>query len=118
MTHWSVTLPVIDTLLGAPMYSNLQTIDLFFQTGALKVGSQRRQVIPPCRRVAADAVTVRADGVEGGPGVVCVKLPAAPKGVTVNAERLVEGAGYDYADGVARVRFVNRADPVEVVIRR
>jgi hypothetical protein len=69
-------------------------------------------------QTSADAVTFRADGVEGSPGVVCVKLPAAPETVTVNGEALAEGAGYDYSDGVARVRFVNRADAVDVVIRR
>jgi hypothetical protein len=69
-------------------------------------------------RVTADAVTFRADGIDGSHAVVCVALPSAPKGVTVGDQPLAEGDGYDYVDGVARIRFVNRADPVPVVVRR
>ena len=67
--------------------------------------------------VGDDAVTFTADGLEGSPAVVCLKLPAAPEAVTVNGLTLPAEA-HDYADGILRVRFTNRADPVEVVVRR
>ena len=63
------------------------------------------------------AVTFTADGLEGSPAVVCLKLATAPKGVTVDGETLPADA-FDFAGGVARVRFTNRADPVTVVVER
>ena len=67
--------------------------------------------------VTDDAVSFVADGLEGSPAVVCLKLPAAPKGVTVDGVALPADA-YDFVDGVARVRFTNRAEPVKVVVQR
>ena len=67
--------------------------------------------------VTDESVTFAADGLEGSPAVVVLKLPAAPKGVTVDGEPLPADA-FDFADGVLRVRFTNRADPVKVVVSR
>ena len=63
------------------------------------------------------AVTFEADGLEGSNAVVCLKLPAAPKGVSVDGTALAADA-YDFADGVLRVRFTNHAEPVRVVVER
>ena len=41
-------------MLRAAMDCYLEAIDLFLQAGALKVGSHRRQIISPRRRISAD----------------------------------------------------------------
>jgi hypothetical protein len=86
-------------------------------------GADAGVVAAACRvseeRVTDDSVTFRADGIEDTAAVVCVKLPAAPKGVTVDGQPVSAGkTGFDYSDGVLRVRFTNRADAVSVVIKR
>jgi hypothetical protein len=68
-------------------------------------------------RVTDDAIRFQADGIDASNTVICVKLPAAPKEVTVGGKPL-EASAQDYADGVLRIRFVNSATPVSVVIVR
>jgi hypothetical protein len=68
-------------------------------------------------RVTDDAISFQADGIDASNAVICVKLPAGPKEVTVGDKRL-EASAQDYADGVLRIRFVNSATPVSVVIVR
>ncbi|MGN6626493.1 MAG: hypothetical protein ACTHLN_07720 [Tepidisphaeraceae bacterium] len=59
--------------------------------------------------------TFAADGLEGSHGIVCLKLPSAPKSVTVDEQALAKDA-FDYADGLVRVRFTNKATPQHIAI--
>lgn len=68
-------------------------------------------------QITEEAVSFQADGLEGSPAVVCLKLPSAPSGVTVDGEPLSADA-WDYAEGIARIRFTNHAQPVQVVVKR
>ena len=59
--------------------------------------------------------TFAADGLEGSHGIVCLKLPSAPESVTIDDQALAKGA-FDYADGLVRVRFTNKATPQHIAI--
>jgi hypothetical protein len=67
--------------------------------------------------VTADSIKFRADGLEGSHAVVRVAMPAAPKSVTVAGTALAADA-FDYADGALRLRFMNSAAGVDVVVAR
>ncbi len=67
--------------------------------------------------VTDDSITFRADGVEDSPAVVTLMLPAAPKSVSVDGKELPADA-HDFAGGLLRVRFTNRAKGVAVEVRR
>ena len=67
--------------------------------------------------ISGDAVAFDADGVGGSRAVVCVKLDAAPSAVTLDGDPLPTG-DFEFAGGLLRIRFENRADPRRVEIRR
>ena len=55
------------------------------------------------------------DGLAESNGIVCVKLPTAPKTVTFDGQ-LVAADKQDYTDGILRLRFDNSADAKKVSI--
>lgn len=67
--------------------------------------------------VAPGSIKFRADGIAQSPAVVCVALSSAPRSVELNG-KVLEGEGYDFEDGILRLRFTNTADGIDVVIRR
>lgn len=67
------------------------------------------------QKIEANALTFAADGQAESNGIVCAKLPSAPKTVTVDGEALKADA-YEFADGVLRVRFANKAEARRVAI--
>lgn len=99
-----------------------------------KLGSGGRAVLvdvdaSPSNRVIAAACRVRneksswgtlsfdADGVENSPAVVCVKMDRMPKSVSLGGSPIEAGA-MTFEDGVLRLRFTNRVDPLHVEIAR
>lgn len=68
-------------------------------------------------KVTSDNVTFDAVGQAETNAVVSVLLPAAPKGVSIDGAALADDA-FDFADGVLRIRFANRAETVRVSISR
>ena len=62
-----------------------------------------------------NAIDFSADGLDQSRGVICLKIPAAPKTVTVNGKAL-SAESYDFKDGVLRVRIANSADAQKVAI--
>ena len=67
--------------------------------------------------VTNESITFRAEGLEGSHAVVRLALTLAPKAVTVDGVALTPDA-YDYADGTLRMRFINSAEGVNVVVLR
>lgn len=67
--------------------------------------------------VTADSVKFHADGIAQSPAVVCVAMNEPPRLVELDGKPL-GASSYDYADGILRLRFVNTAEGVEVVIHR
>jgi hypothetical protein len=60
----------------------------------------------------SQSITFKADGHEPSNAIVCIRLPKAPKGVTLNGQPITT---FDYdAQGVLRIRFPNKADPQAV----
>lgn len=62
-------------------------------------------------------LSFKADGLEGSDAIVCVRLPAAPKDVTIDGIAL-DAKSYSYNDGILRIRFENKADPKQVEVLR
>ena len=69
------------------------------------------------QKVTAEAISFKADGIEGSNAVVRVKMAKQPAAVKVGEEELPAEA-WDYAEGMLRIRFENKADGVGVEIRR
>lgn len=65
--------------------------------------------------ITDNAIAFATDGQADTNGVVCVKVPAEPKTVTLNGTPLAAGA-YDYADGLVRIRMANAPDVTRVKI--
>jgi hypothetical protein len=77
-------------------------------------------VLAAACRVSNESVTEQSMGFDSigqaeTNAVVSVRLPRAPKGVMVNGEKLA-GGGYDFGDGVLRLRFGNRGETIRIVI--
>ena len=78
-------------------------------------------------RTPVDSYPCSASGVPrndvGGPNdsihyaVVSVVLPQPPKAVTMNGAPL-KADSFDHHDGVLRLRFPNRAEPIHVAVTR
>lgn len=69
------------------------------------------------RNLQQDANSIRfdADGQGETKAVVCMKLPAAPKSVTVNGQALAKDA-HEYEQGVLRIRFDNDPEPRKIAV--
>ncbi len=69
------------------------------------------------QKLAADTISFRADGIAESNAVVRVLLSKKPAAIHLGEESLPADA-WDYADGLLRIRFENRADSVAVEIRK
>ena len=111
---FDAALPVVTSVTVAPgsraLLVDLDRTDR--EVGVVAAACRARD-----ERVTDAAVSFTADGLEGSPAVVVLKLPAAPKGVTADGAALPADA-VDYADGILHVRFTNRAEPVKIVVER
>jgi HSP20 family molecular chaperone IbpA len=67
--------------------------------------------------ITAQSIKFSADGIEGSEGVTCIRLPKAPKSVTADGV-VLDLAAANFEDGVLRVRFANRVEPVKIEITR
>jgi hypothetical protein len=65
--------------------------------------------------LSSNAIEFSADGIAQSQAVICLKLPGAPRAVTVNSSALPASA-YDYQDGVMRLRMANQPDACRVSI--
>lgn len=68
-------------------------------------------------QITDTSIIFDADGLEGSQAIVVVKLDEAPQNVTVDNHSL-DNQDYDFIDGLLRVRFMNYATPVRVVVNR
>jgi hypothetical protein len=82
------------------------------QEGVVAAASRVRD-----ERVTPEAISFSADGIEGSPGVVCIRISSAPKSIMVNGAPL-DRTAYEFADGVLHVRFTNHVDSVAMIIER
>ncbi|MBC8105294.1 MAG: hypothetical protein H7Z14_01795 [Anaerolineae bacterium] len=67
--------------------------------------------------ISSSTITLLTDGIEATNGVVCIKLPRAPKSIRVNDQR-ISTSDFEYGHGVLRVRFTNHVKPTRIVITR
>lgn len=58
--------------------------------------------------ITSNSIEFSADGLDESRGVVCLKVPAAPKSVTIDGQALPVSA-YDFQNGLLRVRMTNLA---------
>jgi hypothetical protein len=66
-------------------------------------------------KVTSNSITFDSDGIGETNGVVCLKIPTAPKTITVGQDALT-GDAYDYRDGLLRIRLKNQPEPRRVSI--
>jgi hypothetical protein len=67
--------------------------------------------------VTAQSIKFGADGIADSNAVVCIQLPKAPKSVKADGVAM-DSAAFAFEDGILRIRFPNRVDPVRIEIER
>ena len=83
-----------------------------YDVGVVASASRARNQV-----ITDDTITLEADGLPGSPAVICLLLPEPPQSVSVDGEILPADA-IGHEDGLLRIRFENRAEPRQIVIRR
>lgn len=83
---------------------------------------QREGIIAAACRVrevsmTAEAIRFRAEGIGGSSAVVCLSMARPPREVKVGG-KVSEKNGWEYADGLLWVRFLNSAEGVDVALER
>jgi hypothetical protein len=93
---------------------------LFYDLGAINT-AEPRLLTAACRvrdwTAEKGKITIATSGTEGSQCVMRLALPAKAKRITVGGAELPVDR-WDYAEGVLRLRFTNRAEGVPVVIER
>ncbi|MBC8106911.1 MAG: hypothetical protein H7Z14_10005, partial [Anaerolineae bacterium] len=65
--------------------------------------------------VSSDKIEFTTDGIDQTNGLICIKVPSAPKSVTIESSAVASDA-YEYRDGLLRIRLNNQPDARRVTI--
>ncbi|MGC4031798.1 MAG: hypothetical protein QM754_08715 [Tepidisphaeraceae bacterium] len=66
-------------------------------------------------KITTGSIAFSVDGIDNTPGVVCVKIPANPKSVTIDGKDVADDAR-SFADGVLKIKFTNRVEPKQIAV--
>jgi hypothetical protein len=105
------TLPVVTDVNVAPgSRAVLVDLDATPKVGIVAAACRTRET-----KIDANSIQFTIDGIGQTPGVVCLKIPSAPKSVTID-DKEVGSDAQEFKDGILRVRFANTPDARRVSI--
>jgi hypothetical protein len=105
------TLPLVTDVNVAPgSRTVLVDLDATPKVGIVAAACRTRET-----KVAANSIQFTVDGIDQTPGVVCLKIPNAPKSASID-DKSVASDAQEFKDGILRVRFTNAPDARRVSI--
>ena len=99
---FDAAMPVVSEFTVKPgTRALLVDVDQMPEVGVVAAACRVRET-----KTSANDISFSIDGIDNTNGLICMKLPAAPKSVMLDQDAL-DASHYEYRDGMLRIQFTN-----------